>query len=455
MVCDNNGGVAIIHGIDRALCKQRHRLIPGRFFFRASGGQRAFPIRTGNILGNLTVGDIIKLICCSSVVTCAGVILTINDGAVYCIFPAVNQVMGIVHQLDLVSPGIQNITPIGDIIIGSHILHGKLDAHSLAFARLQQLRLAKTGQYHMAFLNAAHRIRRGIINLYHIFARSVTRIRHLDIHGNGLVVSCIILDRLFKRGIGQAVAEGILHHSLVRILVTLAGSIINPPGFVETIAHVDAFCILKIVAILQVRIGEHARVPVSRRSGQVISIGICHTTGRVHFPGKHLTHSIHTGSAGRSNPECGINAFLFQESQFHGIGRVQKHNNFVEILRLDQLQQVFFILRQLQIMAAVVRLAITCRIHILGQIIALAAGTRNHHNSNAGILPRRCQKFVGVLFCRNLGRCKVCTAEASGFRPADARILIEVNQLLIDFETGIGQPLDQINIVGIIAGTTS
>ena len=104
-------------------------------------------------------------------------------------------------------------------------------------------------------------------------------------------------------------------------------------------------------------------------------------------------------------------------------------------------------------MSAVIGLAVTGGVHILRQVAALAAdpgeGDDGHIRERFGVL----QQGVGVLFCGYFGRGEVGAFKALLGGTADPGILVEIHQLRIHRESGIGQAGDQINVGRRIAGT--
>ena len=455
MIGNGDGRVAVVHGIGGFLGELGNSICTCLLLGRTGSGQRSLPVGTGDILGDLTVGHIVKLIDCGGIVAGAGIALIIDDRILHGVIPAVNDIVGISHQLDLVRTRIQHIAAVLQVIVGGHILHGEGHSHRFTGSGVQQTGLAKAGQHHMALLDAAHSVGRRIVDLHHILAGYIAGVGHLDLHGDGGIVGSKIRDGLFKGGVAQAVAEGILHHGLVGVLVAGAGGVVDPAGLIKAIAHIDALGVLEVIAVFQVGVGKHTCIPVGRRGGEIIGVGVGQTAGGVHLTGEHLAHCVHAGRTGSANPQRSVDALLFQKAQLHGVGSVQQHNDLVKVLCLDQFQQIFFILGQFQIMAAVVGVAVTGRVHVLGQVIALTAGAGDHHYRHAGKRPGGGHEVIGILAGGNLGRGEICAAETGGFRAADAGIAVKIHQILVDGKSRIGQALDQVHVVGVIASTAA
>ena len=455
VVGDGDGRVAVVDFVDRRFGKEGDGLGAGFLVGRAGGGQGAFPVGAGDIPFDLAGRDVVELVDGGGAVAGAGVVGAVDDRLVHRVIAAVNDVVRVRHQLDLIVAGFQHIAAVFKVVVGGHVLDGKTDGHRLARARLQQAGLAKAGQHHMAFFDAALGVGGGVVDLHDVLAGRVAGVGHLDLHRDGGLVGGKIGDGLFKRGVGKAVAEGILHHRPVRLLVADAGGIVDPAGLVETVADVDALGVLEVVAVFQIGIGEHARVPVRGRGGQVIRIGVGQPAGGVDRAGQHLAHRVHAGRARRADPQRGVDALFLQKAQLHRVGGVQQHNDLVKVLLFHQRQQVFLIPGQFQIMAAVVGIAVTGGVHILGQVVALAAGAGEHDHRHAGEFPRRGHQLVGVLAGGHLGGGEVRAGKPGAFRPADAGIAVEVDEFLVDGEPGVGQAGDEVDVVRVIAGTAA
>ena len=372
VVCHGDGLVAVVVLVDQGIFLGGNGFCAGSLAVGAGGGQGPLPVGAGNVLLDLTLCHILKLVGGSHKVGAAGVIAAVGDGCGYFVLPLVNDVMGVVHQLDLVGTGFQNVSLCARFVVGGHILRGKGDGHLLGGTGLQQIRLGKACQHHMGFLDAANGVGCGIVDLYHVLACHSTGV--LDLHGHldGAVGGLVVGNGLLKGGVGQAVAEGVLHGLCVGGFVAEAGGVVNIAGLVEAVAHIDALGVLHIVMV-EVGVGKVAGVPVSWRGGQIVGVGIRQTAGGVYLAGQDLAHGVEAGRTKAADPQSGINGVILQKAQFHGVGGVDEDDHLAKTLCLDESQQIFFILRQFQIMSAVVGLTVTGSVHILRQVAALAA----------------------------------------------------------------------------------
>ena len=452
VVCHGDGLVAVVVLVDGGVLLGGNGFCAGRLAVGAGGGQGALPVSAGNVLLDLPLCHILKLVGGSHKVDAAGVIAAVGDGGGDFVLPLVDDVVGIAHQLDAVSTGFQNVSLGARFVVGCHILGGEGDGHLLGVAGLQQTRLGKACQHHMGFLDAADGVGGGVVDLHYVLACHSAGV--LDLHGHldGAVGGLVVGNGLFKGGVRQTIAEGILHSLCVGGFIADAGGVVDIAGLVEAVAHIDALGILDIV-VFEVGIGKVAGVPVSRGGGQVVGVGIRQTTGGVHLAGQDLAHGVEAGRAKAADPQGGIDGVILQKAQFHGVGGVDEDDHLAKALCLDKRQQVFFILRQFQIMSAVVGLAVTGSVHILRQVAALAAhagdGDDGHIRESLGAL----QQLVGVLRGRHLSWGEVGTFKALLGSAADAGFLVEIHQLLVDREPGVGQTRDQVNVGGGVACT--
>ena len=450
VVCKGDGLVAVVIFVDRGVLLGGNSLCAGSLAIGAGGGQSALPVGAGDVLLDLTLCHILKFVGGSHKVGAAGVIAAISDGGGHFVLPLVDHIVGVAHQLDLVCTGFQNVSLCAGLVVRSHILRGKGDGHLLGSAGLQQACLCKACQHHMGFFNAADGIGCGVVNLHHVLARHSAGV--LDLHGHldGAVGGLVIGDGLLKGGVGQAVAEGVLHSLCVGSFIADAGGVVHIAGLVEAVAHIDALGVLHIV-VLEVGVGKVAGIPVSRGGGQVVSVGIRQTAGGVHLAGQNLAHGVEAGGAKAADPQGGVDGVILQEAQFHGVGGVDQHDHLAEALCFDERQQILFVLCQLQIMSAVIGLAVTSGVHILRQVAALAAhagdGDDGHIRECLCILQQR----VGVLGCGHLGGGEVGAFKALLGCTADAGLLVKIHQLLIDREPGVGQAGDEVNVGGGVA----
>ena len=445
VVCHGDGLVAVVVLVDRGVLLGGNGLCTGRLAIGACGGQGTLPVGAGNVLLDLTLCHILKLVGGSHKVGAAGVIAAVGDGSGHFVLPLVDDVVGVVHQLDLVSTGFQNVSLCARFVVGRHILRGEGDGHLLGVTGLQQTRLGKACQHHMGFLDAADGVGCGVVDLHHVLACHSAGVFDLHGHLDGAVGGLVVGNGLLKGGVRQTIAEGILHSLCVGGFIADAGGVVHIAGLVEAVAHIDALGVFHVV-VLEVGISKVACVPVSRSGGQVVGVGIRQAAGGVHLAGQDLAHGVEAGRAKAADPQGGINGVILQKAQFHGVGGIDEDDHLTKTLCLDESQQVFFILRQFQIVSAVVGLAVTGGVHILRQVAALAAhageGDDGHIRESLGVL----QQLVGVLGGGHLGRGEVGALKALLGSTADAGFLVEIHQLLVDREPGVGQTRDQVNV---------
>ena len=172
--------------------------------------------------------------------------------------------MGIVaHGKDIVT-GVQLIpgkaVVVGIIgIVACHFFHGDGQGDLLALAGLQLLGLGKGAQLHAGFLDLAGDVGGGIVQLDNILARAVSGVgnghfyRYIAVLGQGTAIGGGIGDVPVKTGVGQAVAERILHNAVIAGAV-LVGNIapvaLSVSGFVPFVADVNALGVIHIGDLL-------------------------------------------------------------------------------------------------------------------------------------------------------------------------------------------------------------
>ena len=454
VVGKGDGGIVRVAGVDRGGGEGSHKGVRGRFAVGAAGGQGARPVGPGHIGGDLPIGHIIKLVDSGGIIAGTGVVLVVDDVGVHGVGALVNDLVGIAHQLNLICACLQYIAAVVLVVVGGHVLCGEGNLHRLALAGLEQLGLSKTGQNHMGLFNAADGVGGGVIHLHHVLTGHVAGVCHLDGHGDGAVGVGIPLNFLAEGGVAQAIAEGILDHGLVGLLVALASLIIHPAGFVEPIAHIDALGVFHIV-VVQIAVGEAACIPVGGGGGHIVGVGVGEAAGGVDQAAQGLAHGVHTGAARAADPECRVNALVLQEPQLHGMGGVDEHHHGAVALVLDQLEQVLFLLGEGEIAAAVIGGAVPGLIHIGGQIAALAANAGEHDNGHIGELLGLRQHLLGVLGDGHLCGREVGAHISALLGAGYAGALVELHQLFIDNETGVGQTLDEVHVGGGVAGAAA
>ena len=442
----HDGRVAGIYSVGCFIGESVHHGGGSFFPVRPCFGHGAFPVSAGHVHGDLSVFHIRETGNGSSLVCGAGISLAVDHCLGDLMGSAVNHFMGVVHQLDLISARFQHIAARAFAVEGCHVLLAERDRQHLRFSRLQEFRFRETRQYHVSFLDAAFGVRRGIVNLRHILARGLTGIGHLHLQDDVPAAVHKVFDGLGEGCITQTETKGILHGGII-IDIT-----IRRRCFIVAVAYINPFGVFNIIA-LQVAVGEAACIIVSRRRSQVISVNISQASGGIHLTGQRLAHCVEANSAGAADPQAGVHAF--HKTQFHGIGGVDQHDHLAIILALDQVQQILFILGQFQIVPPIICLAVSGSEHVLRQVAALAADAGDDDDRGIRIFTYGFQELFRVFVGRYLGRGEIGAGIASLFGTTDTGILIEIDQLVIDLQTRVGEPFDHIHIGGGITAAAA
>lgn len=130
------------------------------------------------LLSKAAIG-IVKQVCGLGQVACAA-----GGGLVHSVDPAVNHVMGIAHELDLIIPLFQNICLGVLVVIAGHLVDGEGQGDGLALAGVQQLGLVKGAEPHMGFFDAALGVGSGVVELDSLLAGDSAGVGDGDIHGD-------------------------------------------------------------------------------------------------------------------------------------------------------------------------------------------------------------------------------------------------------------------------------
>ena len=201
VVGEGDGLVVRVVLIHRRTGEGGHHGVGGGLTVGAGGGQGALPVGAGDVLGDLAVGHIVKAVDSGGHVGGAGVALVIDGGGGDGVLPLVDDVVGVVHQLNLIGAGLQHIAAVGPVVVGGHVLGGEGDGDGLAVAGLEQLGLAEAGQHHVGLLNAAHGVGGGVVDLDHVLAGHAAGVGHLHGHGDGAAGVGVVLNLLGKGGV--------------------------------------------------------------------------------------------------------------------------------------------------------------------------------------------------------------------------------------------------------------
>ena len=441
----DDGGIAVVDLVGGLPGEGLYHRLGGRLAVLAGLGGGARPVRAGDVDRDLPVLHVGKVGHGSGLVGGAGIALPVDHGGRHGVGAAVDDLVGVVHQLDLILAGLQDVAARAEGVEGGHILLGEGDGDGLGGAGLQQAGLGEARQHHVGLLDAALGVGGSVVDLHHVLARRAAGVGDLDLQGDGAAAVGEGLDALLEAGVAQAVAEGILHRGGV------VDEAVRGGGLVVAVAHVDALGVLHIVPGAQVAVGEVPRVPEGGGGGEVVGVGVHQAAGGVDLAGQHVTHRVEAHRAGAAHPEGGVHA-VFQEAQLHGVGGVDQHDDLAEALGLDQSQQILLVPGQLQVMSAVVGGGVPGGVHVLGQVAALAADPGQDDHRHVGEALGLGQHRVGVGGGGDLGGGEVGAGVAALGRPGDAGILVEAYQLLVDLQARVLQALDHVHVGGGVAG---
>ena len=237
----DDGGIAVVDFIGRLLGEGLHHRVGGRLAVDALARRGARPVGAGDVDGDLAVLHVGKMRHGGGLIARAGIALAVDDGFRHGIGPAVDQLVGIVHQLDLVVAGFQHVAAGPEGVEGGHVLRREGDGHGLGGAGLQQAGLPEARQHHVSLLDAAPGVGGGVVDLHHVLAGHSAGIRDLHLHGDGAAAVGVALDALLKAGVAQAVAEGVLHGAVV------VDEAVGGRRLIVAVAHVDALGVFHIV----------------------------------------------------------------------------------------------------------------------------------------------------------------------------------------------------------------
>ena len=424
-------------------------LVRGLLSVNALGGQRALPVGARDIGGDLAVGHVVKVVRRRGAVGGTRVALTKDLALGHGVGALVDDVVSIAHELDRVVARVEHVAALARVVVGGHVGHGKAHGHVLLGTRLEHLRLAKPGENHVALLDAPLGVGCGVVDLDDVLAGNVAGVLDGDRHGDGLVIGLEVLDALLKGGVGEAVAKRVLDHLVVGRLVDLAGGVVHPAGLVEAIADVDALPVLNIVVVVHVGVREVARVPVGRGRAVVVGVGVRKAAGGVDLAAEGIAHGREARGAGAADPHDGVDAAVLDKAELHGVGGVDEKNHALKARILDEGKEVLLVLGELEVAARVIAKASS--LHVLRQVATLAADAGEHDHGHVGEVARGAHELVAVLGGGNLGGRKVSALKAALVTTAHAGVVVEVNELLVDLKAGIGEALDQVNVVGGVA----
>ena len=417
-----------------------------------------------------------------------------------CLLGIVNGVGIVAHGKDIVT-GVQLIAGkavvVGIVgIVAGHFFHGDGQGDLLAFAGLQLLGLGKGGQLNAGFLDLADDVGGGIVQLDNILARTVAGVgnghfyRYIAVLGQGAAVSGGIGDVPVKAGVGQAVAERILHNAVIAGAV-LVGDIapvaLGVSGLVPFVADVNALGVIHIgdlligiggievaasgavrrVQTLGIGVSAHALKPgvgVAGCGGQIIGPGVGGAAARLLLPPQNGGNDRGSLRAGQPGNQAGIHTGDgFQLTQLHHIGGVDQHDH-IFVVGADVGQQGFFLGGQLQHRAGVVHHDVAALfgalVLLLGGIVALACQTADDDHGGIGVILGVIQHRLGVVG----GVVDVRLVQAAGLLgtavqcfeifAAGLEVLVHIGQLGVVLNAVGGQGSQQVGIDAAYAAGT-
>ena len=409
-----------------------------------------------------------------------------------CLLGIVHGVGIVAHSKDIVTgvqliPGKAVVVGIVGIVAG-HLLHGDSQGDLLALAGLQLLGLGKGGQLNAGFLDFASRIRGGVVQLYNILARAVAGVgngdldRHIAVLGQGAAIGGGIGHSPVKAGVGQAVAEGVLHNAVIAGAV-LVGNIapvaLGVSGFVPFVADVNALGVIHIgdlligigcievaaggavcrVEPLSIGVSTHALKPsvrVAGSGGQIIDPSVGGAAARLLLTPQNGGNDRGSPRAGQPGNQAGIHTGDgFQLTQLHHVGGVDQHDH-IFVVGTDVGQQIFFLGGQFQHCAGVVHHDVAALfgalVLLFGRIVAFACQAADDDHGGVGVILGVIQHGLGVVG----GVVDVRLIQAAGLLGAAGQrsdilstgleVLVHIGQLGVVLNAVGGQGSQQIGV---------
>ena len=413
--------------------------------------------------------------------------------------------MGVFPDGDGVITRFQNIAAARNLyafrVIGGHVLHGEPDGNGFGAARRNQAGFGELHQIRGRLFNAAVGIRRVKIDFNYVFSGGAAVVDDSHIKRDHAVRHGQRSHLLRKLGIGQAVAKGILH---VSVVVQEILGIRRLPVF---IAHIDALHIVdkghgsvrRRVRredgrrhIVHIGVTEVAKVvDVGRSSGkQVFQEDFRRASGRIDGPAQDFSQRGKARRAGAGRPDDRANLLiLVHPAQFHGVVGVENYDDVVKVAA-DKLDQVLFLIGQLQIGLSRVKIgcvavvlissvkiavvvprlrqyafrvggsvcAVNDRPHIFGQVRALAAGTGQDNHRLIGKRFGGVHQFICIAVHGRFRQRPVLLSDGRGCPFAGRRtgshvIGIHRRQVRVGGETGGLKPFQNPRVSGGVGRT--
>ena len=321
--------------------------------------------------------------------------------------------MGAAGNIQGVFPGFQLVAieaiAVGiPVIIAGRIIGRERNGHRVLLARLQQLGLGIAYQHLMGFFNAACGVRRGSVQLHHVFPGGAAGVPHGDGHGHdGICVKGSgggLAHFPIERSIGKAVAEGEHHVGFIPILAVGIAA-----GFIVPIAHVDAFFVVhgvihaQIVLVCGLVSMTGAEILEGGIPAEIRCPGVHQAAGGIHCAVQYFPQGGDAVGAGEANPHSRVNFIrksrvsrVGQEGSFKAGRNIEQHDHMFKTRTAHSGKKVTLVLIELQVVAVGADRAFGGAL-VAGQVKAFAADAGNHHQCRVVIGSVAVLHLVGIL----------------------------------------------------------
>ena len=275
---------------------------------------------------------------------------------------------------NVVVAGLKDVGTLAVCVVARKLGLVDLNRQGLGLAGLKELGLGKAHKLDRGLLDTIGLVVVGVgalrVGLDDVLAGHRADVGDLDGQGDLSVLLGAVGQLLLKAGVGQAVAKRELNLVCIApgraggragggVGVALTQDDVLVAGLVVAIPDVDTLLVDHVGVVGLAGHGVHAKVLDGRGRRRVVGVGVHGLTRGVHGARKNVTHGEKTVLARVANPQAGIDAVLLlvKEAQVHGVARVDKHDDLVEVLR-DVAQQLLLVGGELKIAAA----------HVLGRV---------------------------------------------------------------------------------------
>ena len=368
--------------------------------------------------------------------------------------------MGILVDADDIVALFQHIAALVLTVKAGHVLGVESQGQGLGSARLNGVGLAEGDEVGGSLLNAAIGVRRVEVDLHGVLTGHTAGVGDGDIQGDGAVSLGHGVDFLGKGGVGQAVAEGILH-GLVIVDQALGGG-----SLVELVADVDALNIVDevrgnqrcitakqagsgVTNGIRIGVGESADVVEVRCSGQVVDESVGRVAGGVDLTGNNLAQGVEAGLAGAGAPDNALDlGVLIDEAHFQSIGTIVNQHNISKVFG-DHINHVLFCFGQRKIMLAGFEIIILGRvfsvvesIHVSGQVSHFATNAADDDHRSVRERLGVVDQLLGVAGGGGLGQGPVMVAVTQR-RALGAVSGVEIAQLGVGVDARVVQAIQQ------------